>query len=84
MVDNYLLNIDVLKGIRITNKTGLVFDSLLVGLESLRSSSIGSWAYIVDPLRSNSTSNQSAHEGNCMRSASVNGDVLRLFYSFEK
>lgn len=84
MINNYLLNIDIFKGIRVIDKTCLVFDSLLVRLEGLRSSSIGPRTNIVYPLRGNSTSNKTTYKGNSMRSASVNGYILRLFHSFEK
>ena len=84
VVDDYFLYVEIFKSIRIINKLWFIIYSVLIRFKLLRSSSIASWWNIVNSFRSNTTSDKSINESNCVRSSSINCDVLRLLLSFEK
>ena len=50
VVNYYLLNIEILEGIRVTYKLRLILDSLLIRLKFLGPPSIAAWTYIVNSL----------------------------------
>lgn len=81
VIDDDLLHIDVLEGIRIVYQLRLVIYPFLVALEGTGPSAIGTRTDIVDTLRGHSTSDETTDEGNCMRCATVDGDILWFFDS---
>ena len=84
IVDNYFLYVEIFKSIRIINKLWLVIYSVLIRFKLLCSSSIASWRNIVNSFRCDTTSDKPINECNCMRSSSINCNVLRFLLSFEK
>lgn len=83
MIYHNFLNIYIFKRIWITRQLSLVIYPLLIGLESLRSSSIRTLRNIVYPLRRHPPRYQSTDKRNRMRSSSIYRNILRLLLSLQ-
>ena len=83
MINHYLFDIDIFKSVRIINKLGLVFDSILIFLESIRSSSVGSRTNIVDSLGIHSSTDKAADKSDSVRCSSIDGNILWFFLSLQ-
>jgi hypothetical protein len=84
VINDYLLYIDIFEGIGIADQLRIILNALLVALKGLRSASIRAGTHIVNAFCGYSSRDKPADEGNGMRGASIDGNILWFFNSAQQ
>lgn len=81
VVNHNLLNVDVLKSVRIVDELSLVIKPILIFLKGVSSPSVWARTDIVNSIGRDTAIDQTTDKSNGVRSSAVDGNILRLFLS---